>query len=85
MTTSCAPLVRWWIGKAQAREYLGRRGILTHQAFDKVDWASVESSLNGSSQLYRLWWAKHVSKKQVRDKLAKLGFKADKKTRFEKK
>ena len=61
MTTSCSELLRDWVGGSHARGYWHRREIISQDAFNLVDWDSVQKILSADSVLFRMWWAKHLT------------------------
>ena len=61
VTTSCSGLLRDWAGRAQARQYWHRQGVIPRTAFDLIDWGSVRANLAGDPVLFRMWWAKHLT------------------------
>jgi hypothetical protein len=49
------------ISRQHMRNHLVSNKYLTPQAFDKVDWNSLESTMNTLGTQYKLWATKHVS------------------------
>ncbi len=52
--------LRFWVDRKLAKECFYERDILYAQAFDKVDWASVHSSLWHVPQLFQIWARKQI-------------------------
>ena len=49
------------ISRQRMRAHLAGNKCLSSRAFDKVDWNSLESTMNTLGTQYRLWATKHVS------------------------
>ena len=49
-------------GRRQMRDHLAKKGVLSSEAFDLVDWPAIERMMNHMPQQFRLWVTKHVSK-----------------------
>ena len=53
-----AKVVRYEVGKEQAREYLISQEDLTGEQFNKVDWNRLHGTLGNKPEGYKTWLAK---------------------------
>jgi hypothetical protein len=60
LTSDKGDALRFWVNRKLAKEWFYEHNILYAQAFDKVDWESVHSSLWRVPWLFQIWECKQV-------------------------
>jgi hypothetical protein len=60
LTSDKGDALKAWVNKKLSKECFYERDILYAQAFDKVDWESVHSSLWRVPRLFQIWACKQV-------------------------